>query len=254
MGTSRSGGGTTTQSAIDLQAMPTTFEKMKSLANKIADDYATDFMTELAMGRAKQRAQTFRDEDYVDLLDFAQLLASEYTGTTNLRSLATDLAEHLSNGRAGSPIVANYHGHSRPDAQGLSIYLPARSYSPFYDRQDFALSGWGSIIRRMNHVKEPSISAIADQMENAPKKGGPTDTFLIQCPICRAQMELPSNLEAVSVTIATKSVRDMLAEMMDMLRTAFASPNTESNAWIDLPCPNCRHTFQYNFRTGESRK
>jgi hypothetical protein len=156
MGASRSGGGTTTQSAIDLQAVPATFEKVKSLSAKIADVYAIDFMTELAMGRAKQRGQTFRDEDYVDLLHFVQLLASEYTGTTNLRAVATDLAEHLANGTS-SPIVANYHGHSRPDAHGLSIYLPVRRYSPFYDRQDFALSGWGTVIRCLNHVKEPAL-------------------------------------------------------------------------------------------------
>ncbi len=254
LGQGRSGGGTTTQSAIDLQAMPMTYEKVTALSEAINTLYSTDFKTELAVGRAKNRTLTFSDEDYIDLAHFAQLLANEYTGTANLRALAVDLVTHLMADTPGSPVIANYHGQGRPNANGLSIYFPARRYSPFYDRQDFTLSGWGNVVRRVNQIPEPVIAGIDDEANNALQKGGLTDPLSIRCPICGAQMKLPSNLEGISLTIATKSIRDALTEMMDLLRRALASPTAESNVWIDLPCPNCRHTFQYNLHTGESRR
>jgi len=145
----RGGGGKNTQSAIDLRAIPKTFDKMQSLAEFVAEVYPTDLKTEIAMTRAKQDVQSFKDKDFVDLRHLMQLLRDEYDGGLKVADLANDLAEHLA---PGGPIVANFHGGRRPNANGLSIYFPPKGYSSFYDSQAFAQSGWDQVIRRVNRL------------------------------------------------------------------------------------------------------
>ena len=53
-----------------------------------------------------------------------------------------------------SPIVANFCGQGRPNANGLSIYFPSRGCSPFYDKQAFASSGWNQVIRLANRLED----------------------------------------------------------------------------------------------------
>jgi hypothetical protein len=152
MGRSRNGGGINTQSAVDLRAIPTTFTKITALSRLVADAYATDFKTELAITRAQRDAEDFNDEDYVDLRHLMQCVRDEYDGELEVGDLADELFEHLSPEASASPIVTNFHGLGRPNANGLSIYFPKGGYSPFYDEQDFALSGWGRVICYANRL------------------------------------------------------------------------------------------------------
>ena len=145
----RGGGGKNTQSAVDLRAIPKTFDKIQSLAKFVAKVYPTDLKTEIAMTRAKQDVQSFKDEDFVDLRHLMQLLRDEYDGDLKVADLANDLVEYLA---SGGPIVANFHGGRRPNANGLSIYFPPKGYSSFYDRQAFARSGWNQVIRKVNRL------------------------------------------------------------------------------------------------------
>lgn len=150
LGVARDGGGINTQSAIDLRAVPQTFSKIKALSSLVADAYSLDFYTERAVLRARGRAQTFEDEDSLDLRHFMEILRDEYNGALRVRDLADDLVHHLSNATVDSPIVANFSGIRRPNANGLSIYFPSRGCSPFYEHQTFAESGWNKVICSAN--------------------------------------------------------------------------------------------------------
>jgi hypothetical protein len=152
MGSSRSGGGKNTQSAIDLRVTPQTFVQIKALSDLVAEVYLTDWNTERAVGRIRHEVQKFRDQDYVDLRHLMQLLKDEYYGDLGVDDLAHNLTEHLATEEPGGPIVANFHGSGCPNANGLSIYFPATGCSPFYEKQAFALSGWNRVIRRANRL------------------------------------------------------------------------------------------------------
>jgi hypothetical protein len=149
---SRDGGGINTQSAINLNALPGTIERIKQLTSLILDTYGDGYHTELAVERARRQAQYFRDKDYVDLRHFLDLLRKEYDGTSQLKSLASDLSNHLDLKSPEGPITANFHGLARGNAHGLSIYLPSRGCSAFYGRQKFAQTGWDMMIRRVNRL------------------------------------------------------------------------------------------------------
>jgi hypothetical protein len=249
LSTRRDGGGINTQAAIDLHAVPQTFARIKTLAELVAQVYSTDIKTEIAITHAKYDVQDFEDEDYVDLRHLMQCLANEYDGNLQVGDLANELAEHLG---SGSPIVANFHGYGRPDANGLSIYFPARRYSPFYDKQAFTLSSWNKVIRRANRVKAPEIRATSQPADTRTTRSA--DVYQITCPICEGLTVVPSNIGAIGLTVATRGVRDLVTQMVTAIQQALASPTTEANQWVDLPCPHCNHLFQYNVETGETRR
>jgi len=223
---------------------------MKTLSERLAEVYENDFKTELAVTRAQRDAETFQDADYVDLRHWLQCLRDEYAGSLEIGELANNLAEHLMPQASQGPIVANFRGMGRQNANGLSIYFPSRRYSPFYDKQAFTLSGWNKVIRRANRMKAPEVRAVS----------GPADTRavsatrLIVCPICEGITEVPANIAEIGETVATKGVRDLVEQIITLIQQALASPTVEANQWIDLPCPHCNHTFQYNIKTGETRR
>ena len=152
---SRDGGGINTQSAIDLNAIPRTVERIKTLSSLILSTYGNGYHTEFALERGRRKAQSFRDEDYLDLRHFMEIMRDEYDGSFPINNLAKELASHLDVNTCDGPIVANFHGLGRENARGLSIYFPPRDCSPFYCRQAFADSGWEQIIRRANYLNPP---------------------------------------------------------------------------------------------------
>lgn len=248
---SRNAGGNNTQSAIDLQAIPQTFTLLQKTAGRIAAVYMEDFKTELAITRAQRKAQRFEDQDYVDLKHLLMWVRDEYSGSLEIDALATEVIEHLGIGQG--PIVANFNGRGRPNANGLSIYFPTNRYSPFYDRQAFALSGWGHVIRRANQMKELSKIETLGKAFDGRTLITP-DTRWIICPICEGLAEVPLNIREIGDTVAVRGVRDLLTQIIEAIQKALASPVTTANQWIDLPCPHCEHTFQYNVETGATRR
>jgi hypothetical protein len=251
MGRSRGGGGINTQAAVDLHAIPSTFAKIKALSRLVADVYTTDFKTELAVTRAQQDAEDFDDEDYVDLRHLMQCIGDEYYGAWEVGDLAGELFEHLTPEASASPIVANFHGLGRPNANGLSIYFPAKRYSPFYDKQAFTLSGWNKVVRRANRMEAPEIKAVA---EGADTRTVSPATHLIVCPICEGVTEVPANIAEIGETIGARRVRDLVEQIAAAIQEALESPTAEASQWLDLPCPHCTHTFQYNVKTKEMRR
>ncbi len=251
LGCRRDGGGINTQSAIDLHAIPQTFAKIKTLAELIAQAYPTDFKTELGVTRAQRDAENFSDQDYVDLRHLMECLRDQYDGSLQVGDLADELAEHLTPQAPASPIVANFHGLGRPNANGLSVYFPAKRYSSFYDKQAFTLSGWSKVIRRANRMKAPEIKAVAKSVDT---RAVSSAAHMIICPICEGVTEVPANIAEIGETIAAKGVRDLVEQIVAAIQQALASPSVEAGRWIDLPCPHCNHTFQYNVETEEARQ
>jgi hypothetical protein len=233
-----------------LQVVPQTFDLIQQAAERITEVYADDFKTELAVSRAKNDAESFADEDFLDLQHLMVCLRDEYDGRLDIADLADVLVEHLEPGRG--PIVANFHGHARKNANGLSVYFPTKRYSPFYDKQDFALSGWGHVIRRANRVEAPKIET-AGMAFDAKTLVTPVVRWLV-CPICGGMTEVPMNVGEVGETVGTKDVRDLLSQIIASIQEVLASPTADASNWLDLPCPHCEHTFQYNVSTGETRR
>ncbi|MBD3309504.1 hypothetical protein GF348_24205 [candidate division KSB3 bacterium] len=251
MGGSRDGGGINTQAAVDLHTIPRTFAKIKALSGLVAGVYTTDFKTELAVTRAQRDAEDFEDEDYVDLRHLMQCIRDEYSGSLEVRDLASDLVEHLTPEATASPIVENFHGLGRPNANGLSIYFPTKRYSPFYDKQAFTLSGWNKVIRRANRVKAPELKAVA---ESAGTRAASSTAHLIVCPVCEGVIQVPANIAEIGETVETGPVRDLVEQIVAAIQQALASPTAEASQWIDLSCLHCGHTFHYYVKTGETRR
>jgi hypothetical protein len=155
---SRNGGGVNTQTAIDLNAIPGTVARINHLSSMILNTYGSGHVTELAVERARRRAQRFRDGDYLDLRQLMGLLSQEYDGTSRIKDVSEELVRHLEVKSADGPIVANFHGLSREYAHGLSIYFPFHDCSSFYGRQAFADSGWDAVIRRANGMGASDLS------------------------------------------------------------------------------------------------
>ncbi|MCD6290349.1 MAG: hypothetical protein J7M34_07585 [Anaerolineae bacterium] len=105
----------------------------------------------LALLDAKQSAFAFEDPEYVDLADFLDQFLSRYQGgDTEVIEHARVLREYLAPGQG--PIlakVAQGPGYAER-AHGMSIYMPARNLSPFYQTIDFAETRWIDLIRWIN--------------------------------------------------------------------------------------------------------
>jgi hypothetical protein len=255
MGCTRSGGGINTQSAIDLNAIPETFSKIKALAHQIRSSFASDLYTEIAVTRAHRAAESFQgDNDYLDLRHLAQLIRDEYSGELQLGELVHDLYEHLEAGKLSGAIVDRFHGFGHPNANGLSIYFPAKRYSLYYDKQAFAHSGWNLALRQVNQIKLPKIEAIYKEIAQTKDVTCTIKTRLVTCPICGCETEIPDNLTEVGLTTATKGMRDLVLKMIEAIQEVLASPTLESNQWIDITCPNCEHTFLYNVVSGDTKR
>ena len=148
----RDGGGAKTQSAYDLSKLPTTFDRLKGLSELFRQTLETDRLVKSAFCMARGQAKRFRDPDSVDLKQLAGLMRDEYIGDGPLSTLADELDKHLVLGETDSPIIANFSGPQRSWANGISIYFPADNYSPYYDRLNFARSGWNLVLRQVKSV------------------------------------------------------------------------------------------------------
>lgn len=146
----RNGGGINTQSEINLLVIPEVMEKIKYAAETVEETYSQDFQVELAVGRARKRAQAFHDPDYIDFWHFTEQLNLEYSGKNEqLRTQLNDLAQYMTPGAVRGVVLENFHGAGRPNANGISIYFPTQRYSLYYDKQSFALTGWNRMLKKV---------------------------------------------------------------------------------------------------------
>ncbi|WHZ29343.1 MAG: hypothetical protein OJF51_004145 [Nitrospira sp.] len=152
MGLTRGGGGSITQSAIDLSTMKDLGVQMGKLARALTAHYEADFQVERAIGRALKRVQRFRDRDYMDLYNFLELLEAEYGGDDVLMAGIKGLRLSLKQSASGTPIIANVTGRVLPNAHGLSVYFPYEGCSKYYDDVEMAGMGWKDLICKQNQI------------------------------------------------------------------------------------------------------
>jgi hypothetical protein len=124
-----------TQSAISLSRMEPVAAATTGLADVLKESLTTTQRLGLLF-KALRSAQSFTDRDYVDLAHFCVLLAdSDQEGAVG--EAARPVVELMSG--QSSPVIAEaHHGTMVQHATGLSIYLPARVFSPLYGDLDFA--------------------------------------------------------------------------------------------------------------------
>jgi phage FluMu protein Com len=79
----------------------------------------------------------------------------------------------------------------------------------------------------------------------------------IKCPHCGWIRTVPIRvIEEAGTTDVVKGIETVIKNIGEKLKAALSDTQlNEANSWIDMPrCPNCSNTYQYNTRTGETRK
>lgn len=144
-----------TQAAINLAQMEPLGGKLAAFVGALQAALPDDVFAEVALNRARQDAFRFDDPDYLDLRDLVECFQQQYKGQDAAVLEATQaLLDELAPPGPDRPILANVAQGKRyaQRAHGLSIYFPARGISQFYDGLDFAVTGWGNLIRQINRV------------------------------------------------------------------------------------------------------
>jgi hypothetical protein len=149
LGMGRDGGGISTLSAIRLAGMDDLFFRLREISSLILQKH-DQFQVELALQRARIRAQDFSDADYIDLKDFIEIISVETVDMPDIQDVTLNLLQNLQSDENEKIIIENFRGSHRPKAYGISVYFPFKRYSPFYDAQDFSASGWNEVIRLYN--------------------------------------------------------------------------------------------------------
>lgn len=139
-------GGRGTLSALNLDRMDQVFEALGALAVAFGETLPNDFNLERGLNWARQEAQRFADRDSVDLAHLLERVSCHYSGTLSAR------VDEVRSLLLGQGIEQNWSGSQRRNANGLSIYCPGTGFSPFYDRQAFARTGWNRVVRTLNRV------------------------------------------------------------------------------------------------------
>ncbi|MEC4812322.1 MAG: clostripain-related cysteine peptidase [Scytonema sp. PMC 1069.18] len=148
-----------TQSATNL----TEIEKLAEVVGRLATvlrqlRVEKNIYIENALYHAQKKVVRFTEEpkDSTDLYDFLEVLLNKYGGDSTLLTSIVDEIKNLITIDTESKLVLEnvVLGSNSSRIKGLSIYLPMRDYSPFYDRSDFAKCGWGEFIRFHNTEDE----------------------------------------------------------------------------------------------------
>jgi hypothetical protein len=144
-----------TQSATNLTVVEKLAEAVGRLASVLRQLLVEkDFDVENALSYAKRKVVRFKDMDCVDLYDFLKILRDEYAGdSSQLSTVLDEVIDLMTLDIEPKLVIANVSSGLRSSrVKGLSIYSPFKGYSNFYDRSDFASSGWAEFIRADNNV------------------------------------------------------------------------------------------------------
>lgn len=135
-----------TQSALELAHAPVAVAAVDELARGVLSGWRGRGLRS-ALAEARSQAQTFMDPDYVDLYDFARLLASK-AGAKAVHDACARVLSALEPGGAGSLVLADGHaGLNERNAHGLSIYFPMAGVSPCYAALDMSRDcAWAALL------------------------------------------------------------------------------------------------------------
>lgn len=160
---SRGGRRQITQAAVNLAAIEPLMEKLKPLSKALTKALKEKEreITNALFYALRYAVRLYEDsagrvQDYVDLYDLLAQFKNEYVGDDQELVDAVNSALALMEEDARPQVVVEnvtLGSEQLSRAKGLSIYLPERGYSEFYDGLDFAESGWGDFIRTLNGVE-----------------------------------------------------------------------------------------------------
>jgi hypothetical protein len=135
-----------TQSAVRLRAIEPVAAAVSALGEVLTAHLSDQHIEDRVFG-ALRFSQTFKDQDYVDLGHYCQLLAARDRGSPV--SAAAQAVVDLLAGPASPVIAEDHHGPAVDDASGMSIYLPTRVLSPLYTKLDFARYRWDDFLSQL---------------------------------------------------------------------------------------------------------
>lgn len=161
-----------TQSVTILPQLDALAELLNRFVVAVDLHWASNPALATTLRRAKANALRFDDRDYRDLVDFLRLVVWEmeslHTAGEEVASAsavdavnrAAQAVLQLLGDPPRSPVLTagvagvNYQqpGTGAYRAHGLTIYLPDKNISQFYDGLDFRISRWGDLIRRLNGI------------------------------------------------------------------------------------------------------
>lgn len=133
-----------TQSALDLAKLPSVQKAADELGKLLATNMKIGGKRNFALSgqiqAAREDAQGYEHEDYVDLCDFADKLAAYWpkaaAAAKNIRAAVS------------ACVIANRAKHAQVRrSNGLSIYLPRGGINPLYTKLDFAKGGWFAFLK-----------------------------------------------------------------------------------------------------------
>ena len=133
-----------TQSALDLARTEGLKKAIDVLATALSKNLSSPAAL-LAFGRARNSAQTYDTEDYIDIVDFCRLLAK----LTKIPAIVKACKAVESQGVAPLVLASGYKGAAMKGSHGVSIYFPKGDISTLYARLDFAKkSRWPAFLKK----------------------------------------------------------------------------------------------------------
>lgn len=160
-----------TQAAVRLQYIPKLVEVVGLIADQLIENLAAPGFQSRTLMPVLRSVHKFRDQQYVDLLDLARLLAAQTTSGV-LRELAQDIVARLDpeiaqavvltagsiapQSTAATPtslsrdlVLSPPESWQQYSTGGLSIYLTTLQSSPAYEQLIFAQRcSWGRFLQR----------------------------------------------------------------------------------------------------------
>jgi cysteine peptidase C11 family protein len=129
-------GEASTQSALDLERVGPVAQAVDALALALLADLPK---MEAAVSLARDRAQRFDSPEYIDLHDFAGLLAQYLPHEAAVQTSAARVQAAIASAGNGFVIANDTVGKKMARAHGVSIYMPAPGeYSPDYRDLQFS--------------------------------------------------------------------------------------------------------------------
>jgi hypothetical protein len=129
-------GEASTQSALDLERVTAVAQAVDALALALLADLPK---MEAAVSLARDRAQKFDSPEYIDLHDFAGLLAQYLPHEAAVQTTAARLRAAIAGNGNGFVVANDTVGKKMAQAHGVSIYMPSPGqYSPDYKDLQFS--------------------------------------------------------------------------------------------------------------------
>ncbi|MGH9844406.1 MAG: clostripain-related cysteine peptidase, partial [Blastocatellia bacterium] len=145
------GGLSVDQSALKLAKADELKSAIDALANTLREKLEVAPVDQIfrdALILAHWEAQSYNGEQFVDLLDFCQLLMRRYTND-GIPQLCQTILDVIGNGDNRFVLKSCYNGPTYQYSHGVSIYFPWAQVAPSYGELDFTQkdSGWAEFLR-----------------------------------------------------------------------------------------------------------